>query len=70
MGWFGLVWGVERGGGCGLMGCGCGGVRLWIFGGSELAAGASSGTTEMGVYNAYYGAENTGYFITSVYMGV
>lgn len=21
MGWFGLVWGVERGGGCGLMGC-------------------------------------------------
>lgn len=48
MGWF--LFGVECGGGCGcgLMGCGCG-VRLWIFGGSELAAGASPGTTEMDI---------------------
>lgn len=36
--------------GCG--GCGRKGVRLWLFGGSELAAGASPGTTEMDIYIA------------------
>lgn len=51
------------------MGCGGGkGVRLWIFGGSELAAGASPGTTEMD--NLYRDLRwgGGGILITAVYM--
>lgn len=42
------------------------GVRLWIFGGSELAAGASPGTTEMD--NLYHALRGFNHFSLHVHI--